>query len=515
MLAARAAAVTAAVALAGLLALPPAAAAAPSYAAPSGAWAQFQSDLNGAEGLATGRGVTVALLSTGADTSGFGGRVSNGPDYIAKPTIALTHTLGTLTAGLILGVPGAVRGVAPDARVLALRIQPDFYEQGAAAFFSGQDPVNIQAVDGQAIRYAVSRGAQVIIIDSVSYQSASPELLSAVSYALSRNVVIASVTIGSADKQNWRYGYPTGIPGVIGVSTLMLPGGPAPFSPSVTEANNSVLIAGPADTMLASSTGWELDDFGTAGALVAATIALIKERYPHLSPALVGRAMAMSARDHPKGGYAPSVGFGVLDPYDAILDAGKLAAVTTTAQSGPGVVAAGANFGGGPPGVISALPPVGPVAEVYWTLMGLGVLLLVAAVVLAVRRPHRVPRAARPHRARRAGRARHRHGRHPPPGPQYSGPPYPGRQYPGPQYPGEQHPGPPYLGPQHPGQPPARPWYPGPPSVGSPYPRPQYPGPPYPAPQYPGPPSGSPYPGPPYPGPPPGGSPYPGSQLPG
>jgi hypothetical protein len=65
--------------------------------------------------------------------------------------------------------------------------------------------------------------------------------------------------------------------------------------------------------MLASSTGRELDDFGTAGALVAATVALIKERYPYLSPALAGRALAMSARDYPKGGYAPPVGFGVLD----------------------------------------------------------------------------------------------------------------------------------------------------------------------------------------------------------
>ena len=216
MLAARAVAVTAAVALASLFALSPGARAAPSYAVPSGAWAQFQSDLNGAEGLATGRGVTIALLSTGADTGGFGGRVSNGPDYIFKPQMALTHAIGTLTAGLIVGVPGAVRGLAPDARILALRIQPDFYEQGYSAFFSGQSSVDIQAVDAQAIRYAVSHGAQVIVVDSVSYQSASPTLLSAVSYALSRNAVIVGMTIGSGDKQNWRYEYPSGIPGSSG-----------------------------------------------------------------------------------------------------------------------------------------------------------------------------------------------------------------------------------------------------------------------------------------------------------
>ena len=280
----------------------------------------------------------------------------------------------------------------------------------------------------------------------------------------------------------------------------MLPGGPAPFSPSSTEANNSVLIAGPADTMLASSTGWQLDDFGTAGALVAATAALIKERYPHLPPALVGRALAMSARDHPKGGYAPSVGFGVLDPYDAILDAGRLAAVTTTAQAGSGVVAAGAHFGGGPPGVISALPPAGPLVSVYWALMGMGALLLVAVVVLAVRRPRRARQAGR---TARAGGARHRHGRRPAPGPSVPGPPPAGPHYPGPPYP---DPRPPYPGPT-----PAGPPYPGPPPSGPPYPAPPYPEPPYPGSPYPGPPRG----GSPYPGPPPGGPQYPGSQQPG
>jgi hypothetical protein len=191
--------------------------------------------------------------------------------------------------------------------------------------------------------------------------------------------------------------------------------------------------------MLASSTGWELDDFGTAGALVGATVALIKERYPHLSPALVGRALAMSARDHPKGGYAPSVGFGVLDPYDAGPRRGQAGRRHHDRAVRPG--------GGRRRRALrrraarrDQRPAAGgPGGRGVLALMGLGALLLVAAVVLAVRRPHR---AARPHRARRArrgeraGRARHRHGRHSAPGP-----PPAGRQYPGPRTPDRRTPG--------------------------------------------------------------------------
>ena len=123
------------------------------------------------------------------------------------------------------------------------------------------------------------------------------------------------------------------------------------------------------------------------------------------------------------------------------LPAGQIfLAVTTTAQAAPGMVSVGAHFGGGPPGVISALPPGGPVVDVYWALMGMGVLLLVAAVLLAVQRPRRARRAAR------AARARHRHGPRPAPGP-----PPPGPQYPGPTYPDSPYPGPPPGGPQNPG----------------------------------------------------------------
>ena len=76
--------------LAVTVTLAPAAEAAAAYSPPPGAWARFQSDLNAAEGLATGSGVTVALLSTGADPTvpGLAGKVTSGPDYIFTPRIA-------------------------------------------------------------------------------------------------------------------------------------------------------------------------------------------------------------------------------------------------------------------------------------------------------------------------------------------------------------------------------------------------------------------------------------------
>ena len=390
--AARTAAVTAAVALAGMLAGIPGAAAATarqSYTPPPAAWARFQSDLSAAEGLATGRGVTIALLSTGADTTvpGLAGKVTDGPDYIFPPRTVTTNMVGTLTAALIVGEPGVVRGAAPGARILALRTEPDQFEPGYANFFSASNQTGTQPINATAIRYAVSHGARVILVDANSYAAPYPALLSALSYAMSKNVIIVAPAPSTYQKWSWEYQYPSGVPGVIGVSAVMLPGGAPPFSPFTAANNNSVLISGPADTVIASATDWQLDDFAVAAAYVAATVALIKERYPDLSPSLVARALAMSARYHPRGGYAPSVGFGVLDPYDAILDAGKLARDTVTAPAGPGGVAAGAHFRSGPPpAVISALPPAAPITGVCWALAGLGALLLAAAVALWLRR---------------------------------------------------------------------------------------------------------------------------------
>ena len=294
--------------------------------------------------------------------------------------------LGTLTAALIVGEPGVVRGVAPGARILALRTEPDYFEPGYSGFFSGRRDTDTQPVNAAAIRYAVRHGARVILVDSDSYAAPDPALLAAVSYALSRNAVIVAPVPSTARKRSWEYQYPSGLPGVIGVSAVMLPGGEPPFAPFAAQRNNSVLISGPADTVAASATGWELDDFATAAAYAAATVALIKERYPALRPSLVARALAMSARSRPHGGYAPSVGFGVLDPYNAVIDAGRLAASTVTAAAAAaGGLGAGARFGGGPPGPVSAMPPAGPLPALFWALLGVGAVLLVTVAAVGWR----------------------------------------------------------------------------------------------------------------------------------
>jgi hypothetical protein len=371
--------------LAVTVTLAPAAEAAAAYSPPSDAWARFQSDMNAAQGLATGNGVTVALLSTGADPTvpGLAGKVVNGPDYIFKPQAAPAGMLGTLTAAFFAGSPGIAAGAAPGARILVVRTEPDNTEPGAQSFYNDQNTA--LRVEAEGIRYAAGHGAQVILLDYSSQEGPALDLQSAVSYALSRKVVIVAPAFPTTGSHPSPYDYPQGFPGVVGVSPVMLPGGIAATTPVSGQSNNSVLISAPADAAPVSDT-MELDNFWSAACYVAATVALIKQRYPQLSPALVARALAMSARYRPRGGYSTSVGFGVLDPNDAILDAGTLARLTVSAPGAPGTVAAAAHFGGAPPGVVSALPPVGRIASLYWALIGLGAVLLGTGAALSARR---------------------------------------------------------------------------------------------------------------------------------
>lgn len=369
----------------------------PAYSVPSDGWSRFQSDINAVQGLATGQGVTVAVLADGVDTSapGLAGRSAEGPDYAFTPRGSLADSVGTLTATVITGAPGIVQGIAPDVRILGIRVEPGPAEPGAAAFDMasyGSNSVNAgQQILAKAITYAAGHGASVIEVDPETWSGdgLSIQLAAAVRAAIRRNIVIVAPDADSGTGPGG-YLFPAGMPGVIGVSSIMLPGGSPGYSAtgqivSVDQfpGNNSVALTGPGDFIQDAAGGWGLEGTAAAASYAAGTVALIKQLYPGMAPALVEQALAMSTRDKPKGGYNQNVGFGVLDPYKAVLDAAKLTKVTMTAAPGA-TIPAGAHFGGGPlPGVVDALPPTGPVVYGYWAAIVCGVLLLAIAVVLA------------------------------------------------------------------------------------------------------------------------------------
>jgi serine protease len=328
-----------------------------------------------------GSGVTVALLDTGVNPSppDLSGSVITGPDYTKsqeKQGSQFFGVHGTAMASLIVGHghgPGGlegVMGVAPDARLLSVRVNLD-----------GGDPLlsNPAVTSGlpdaiaAGIRYAVSNGAQVIDLpldpgqtpsDLVAPPPPAPSPTptpsptappppdgtaaeqAAVAYALSQGVVLvapAGDNAAGTDAPN----FPAGYPGVISVGA---------FNGAFVKAWYSshqpyVTLTAPGDGMIAAVPGSYATTAGTsaaspvyatvastsaASAVVTGIVALIKSQFPELTPAQVTQALTRSTVIRPSGGMTDGSGHGTADA------AGALAAAAAIAAPGPQRAGAGA-----------------------------------------------------------------------------------------------------------------------------------------------------------------------------
>jgi hypothetical protein len=272
---------------------------APASAAtlPSGSGRQLLSDFTHAWKITKGRGVTVAVLGDGVDphVAGLSGKVTVGPDYVKLPHPDLLD--GTLIAAGIVGqYPGMgsladTLGLAPDARILSVRVVPGPTESGAQKFY---DQVFSGDIVARGIRYAVDHGAQVIVLSWTATSRDSASLEAAVQYAVAKGVVLTTMAT-QVDPTAWDPNYPAAIPGVIAAGLVTLP---APFQPPGSPfngmaTNESVLVAvpgntenepGPADKIFLPDTVY------AGSAWIAGTAALIKSAYPHLAPAQVSSA---------------------------------------------------------------------------------------------------------------------------------------------------------------------------------------------------------------------------------
>jgi len=283
-----------------------------------------------------GAGVTVAVIDSGVnpDVSDLAGSVITGPDYTGVTTSPASKNWGvhgTWMASLIAGHGheggfSGVIGVAPEARILSIRVIPDRGDPHYNRYEREPETV-IQQSLADWIRYAVTHGAQVISM-SIGYSAPSATVRAELQQAYDHGVVVIA-SAGNSGGPSDRDGeapesFPANYPGVISVGAVNQSGAVAGFSSD----NLSVQVAAPGVLVPAQGRDgqyWFVSGTSPACALVAGVAALIKSRYPRLAPDLVASALTSTTTDRPAGGYDSQVGFGIVDAAAALARAGQLA----------------------------------------------------------------------------------------------------------------------------------------------------------------------------------------------
>ncbi|MRG58882.1 S8 family serine peptidase [Agromyces sp. CFH 90414] len=288
------------------------------------AFALLQSEL--AWGRATGDGVLVAIVDSGIDAGNahLAPVLTGGVDLVGDGEradgLSDLDGHGTAIAGIIAAaeVPGSgVRGLAPDARLLSVRV------------FRGRDDESIEAGFGPTveriaagIRVAADRGAQVVNV-SLSDVPESGDLHDAVAYAHARgSLVVASAgnrTTSASTEDGPRY--PAAYPEALAVAT-------SDASGQATDASvhgPHVEVAAPGQNVLTSATGAgdclyaaDTPSSSFATAYAAAAAALVAGAHPEEGPdGWQYRLMASATRADPDR-RDDALGWGVVQPYDAI-----------------------------------------------------------------------------------------------------------------------------------------------------------------------------------------------------
>ncbi|PZG37495.1 hypothetical protein C1I98_25235, partial [Spongiactinospora gelatinilytica] len=362
--------------------------AAPGPSAADDVLSRLAADLRAAHAVADGDGVTVAILGDGIDARlpELRGRVKAAPD-LYKPKES-EQRFGTLLAGLIAGKGNprgtSVRGVAPAADILSIRVMPTG-ERAYRRFVKSDDLDNV----ADAIRSAADRGADVILVtDARGEAGGNDELLSAIEHANGKNAVIVSASPRLVDDSLKKapasqIGYPPGFPGVIGVGTL---NGQGRRDPAYSARNSTIAVSAPGTKVDTTGDGgkssWWVQGGDVAAAWVAGTAALIRQEHPKLPPDLVARAITSSTRGRPPGGYDFERGHGIINPAAALKAAGDLTDIADTADAEGKTLPESTRAGGGPPKTpIKAVVHDRTKILGHSVLAGAGLLLLLAATL--------------------------------------------------------------------------------------------------------------------------------------
>ncbi|RZT88348.1 membrane-anchored mycosin MYCP [Pseudonocardia sediminis] len=375
--------------------------------------------------LADGDGQRVAVIDTGVSPHPrLDGRLIGGGDYLAGGDgLDDCDGHGTEVAGLIAAVPDPVTrtgsGVAPRAQVLSLRQSssrftvtgPDGRDRPAGEIGTLADAIT-RAV---ALRATVVNISEVVCVPQAQADSAGAPLRAAVRAASEAGVVVVAAA-GNVDPSGTCTGaaglrpMPALFDDVIAVAAVDGDDRVAPFSvpgPWVDVAAPGVAVA--SLSVGGGATGPVLNGTSYAAPVVAGVAALLRQRFPSLTPDQVADRIRATAR-HPAAGRDPRVGYGVLDPL-AALTAEPL--LLSPSQDPAGGSVTGPRTGTGPDvasraGTGTLLPGLGQRRPDHTVALSTGIaaaLVLLGAVSALLRRLRRETGRARTDR--RPGPADH------------------------------------------------------------------------------------------------------------
>jgi subtilisin family serine protease len=292
-----------------------------------------------------GKGITVAILSTGVDPShpDLNDSVTTGPDYSksgASPGDQYWGVEGTAVASLIAGHghghggTQGITGVAPGARILSLRVTLEYNDSARNA-----NPAITRGLPdaiAAGIRYAVSHGASVIALpldpgtlgplmtgDPTAAGGSAAEQ-AAVKAALAANVVLVAPA-GDNAASTGIVTYPAAYPGVIAVGATDAAGHLESFS----STRPYVALTAPGGGLTAAAPGGGYATIQTtdmSAALTAGVAVLIRARYPRLSEAQVAKAIELGTTAEAAGTPKAGTGHGALNAARALTEAASIAA---------------------------------------------------------------------------------------------------------------------------------------------------------------------------------------------
>lgn len=323
-------------------------------------WANSYIGVAEAHKFATGAGVTVAVIDTGVDASP---RVPAEPggDFVDQAGNGLSDcdAHGTLTAAIIGGRPAPTDGyvgVAPDARLVSIRQTSEAFEP-VGTQPNPNDPNATPAAGSirslaRAVVHAANLGAGVInISEAACYKVTKPideaSLGAAIDYAVNGKGAVVVVAAGNtggdcaqnpppdaanpADPRGWNKVQTIVTPAWYGDSVITVGGiGQTGVPSSFSMHGPWVNVAAPAENIVSLGDQGEpvnalqgkegpVPIAGTsfAAAYVSGLAALVRQRFPDLTPVQVKQRILATAR-HPGGGVDNLVGDGTINAVAAL-----------------------------------------------------------------------------------------------------------------------------------------------------------------------------------------------------